>query len=112
MAYNINGTNYDFAVPMLIDGTTYVPLGNVSDALGGIVDWDNMAKIANVELGDRKVRVQADNPTVETPEGQYTLQAAPFIENGTLWVPVRFFQEVLKANMSVDGENITLNRNS
>ena len=110
MAYTINGNSYDFAVPMLMDGTTYVPLGNVSDALGGMVEWDNMAKIATVELGDRKVRVQADNANVETPEGQQTLQAAPYIDNNTLWVPVRFFEQILNARLSVSGDDITLDR--
>lgn len=110
MAYTINGNSYDFAVPMVMDGTTYVPLGNVSDALGGMVEWDNMAKIATVELGDRKVRVQADNASVETPEGQQTLQAAPFIDNNTLWVPARFFEQVLNARLSVSGDDITLDR--
>lgn len=111
MAYTINGMNFDFAVPMLIGGTTFVPLGNISDALGGFVEWDNMAKIATVELGSQKVRVQADNASVETPEGMKPLQAAPFIENATLWVPVRFFEQILGCSLSVSGDDISIARN-
>lgn len=111
MAYTINGNHYDFATPMSKDGTTFVPIGNVSDALGGIVDWDNMAKIATVEMGDRKVRVQADNPSVETSQGKQDLQAAPFIENDTLWVPVRFYEQLFDVRLSVNGDDITLDRN-
>jgi hypothetical protein len=111
MAYILNGQSYDFAVPMLIDGTTFVPLGNVADALGGIVDWDNMTKTATVEFGDQKVRVQADNPSVETSAGMESLQAAPFIDSSTLWIPVRFFQQILNCNIAVDGDNIQITRN-
>src|SRR5687768_2726105 len=111
MAYTLNGQSYDFAVPMLIDGTTFVPLGSVGDALGGIVDWDNMTKTATVEFGSNKVRVQADNPDVETAGGMESLQAAPFIESGTLWVPVRLFEQFLNCKIAVDGDNVTITRN-
>jgi hypothetical protein len=110
MPYTINGTNQDFAAPVVMNDTTFVPLANVADAVGAITEWDNMAKIASVELDALTVRVQADNPNVETPSGTVQLQAAPYLDNGVLWVPVRFFERALNCTIAVNGDNVQIDR--
>ena len=110
MPYTINGTPQNFAGPSLMGGTTFVPLANVADAIGGMVEWDNLTKVASVELGDKKARVQADSTTAEINGNTTGLQDAPYIDSGTLWVPVRFFEQVLGCKLSVAGDNVTLDR--
>jgi hypothetical protein len=110
MPYTINGQPQNFAEPKLIDGTTYVPLGNIVDTLGGYVTWDNYTKVASIELGDHKARVQSDSTTVEADGDQVELQAPPYIEGNALWVPVRFFQSALKCNIAIDGDKIEISR--
>ena len=109
MPYTINGSAASGVDEPILDGdTTYVPLAKITEMLGGYVTWDNMTKVASIELGSNKARVQANDPDVELNGQTETLQAAPYIEGTTLWVPVRFFSNVLGAKLSVDGDNITL----
>ncbi|MGC4042498.1 MAG: copper amine oxidase N-terminal domain-containing protein [Armatimonas sp.] len=108
MPYTIEGTGIDgIPEPILGEGTTFVPLANVSQALGGYANYDHESKIANIELGDYKVAVQADNPEVNISGQLVSLQAAPFIDQDTMWVPVRLFQ-TLGYTMNVDGDEVTL----
>jgi hypothetical protein len=110
MPYKVNGTDYNFPDPVLMEDTTFVPLGSVANTAGRYVTWDNLAKIATVELDEKQYRVQADNPKVETPNGYVELQAAPYIEGDALWVPVRFFEQALPCRIEVDGNNVTVQR--
>lgn len=109
MPYTINGTSRtDIPEPVLTDGTTYVPVGMISDLLGGYVTFDNMTKVATIELMGHKARLQADSTDVEVDGAMDSLQAAPYIDNNTMYVPVRFFSNQLGVSMSADGDNITL----
>lgn len=73
--------------------------------------WYNYTKVASLELGDHRARVQSDSATVEADGGQGELQAPPYIEGNALWVPVRFFQSVLKCSIAADGDKIEISRN-
>ena len=109
MPYTINGSAASGVDEPVLDGdTTFVPIAKITEMLGGYVTWDNMTKVASIELGSKKVRVQADDPDVEIDGQMETLQAAPYVEGTSMWVPVRFFSNVLGASLSVDGDNITL----
>lgn len=111
MPYTINGTSRsDIPEPVMTDGTTFVPVGMISDLLGGYVYFDNMTKVATVEMGDRKARLQADSTDVEIDGQIESLQAAPYIDNNTMYVPVRFFENQLGVSLSANGDNITLSR--
>lgn len=110
MPYIVNKTPYTFPEPQISQGTTFVPLGSVANTAGCYVSWDNLAKVATVELDGRQYRVMADNPKVETPDGMVELQAAPYIDNDLLWVPVRFFEQVLPCTVKVNGSNVEVER--
>jgi phage baseplate assembly protein gpV len=110
MPYNINGIEQTIPDPQMKDGTMFVPLADVSDTLGGYVDYDHESKTATVELGSSKARVTAADDSVEVDGQSVKLSAAPFIENDVMWVPVRFFQHAMHCDLKVDGESVTLNR--
>jgi hypothetical protein len=108
MPYTLEGTGIDgIPEPILGEGTTFVPLANVAQALGGYATYDHESKIANIELGDYKLQVQADNPEVNVSGQLISLQASPFIDQDTMWVPVRLFQ-TLGYQMTVDGDQVSL----
>ncbi|MGI8923839.1 MAG: copper amine oxidase N-terminal domain-containing protein [Fimbriimonadales bacterium] len=110
MPYTINGLEQTIPNPQMKDGTTFVPLADVSDTLGGYVDFDHESKTANVELGAKKAKVTANDISVESGGATISLQAAPYIENDTMWVPVRFFQHVFDCELNVDGDNVSIKR--
>lgn len=108
MPYTIEGIEIEgIAEPILGEGTTFVPLTNVSQALGGYADYDHATKVAHIKLGETEFYVQADNPIVEINGAPVELQAAPFIDVDSMFVPVRLFEK-LGFSMSVDGAHISL----
>ena len=108
MPYTIEGIAIEgITEPILGEGTTFVPLANVAQALGGYADFDHETKVAHITLGDYDFHVQADNPIVEINGTPVELQAAPFIEVDSMFVPVRLFEK-LGFSMSVDGDQISL----
>ena len=108
MPYTIEGIEMEgIADPFLGEGTTFVPLTNVAQSLGGYAEYDHETKVAQIKLGDIAFYVQADNPIVDINGTPVELQAAPFINVDSMFVPVRLF-ETLGYKMSVDGDHISL----
>jgi hypothetical protein len=108
MPYKIDGIVIDgIAEPVLGEGTTFVPLANVSQALGGYADFDHEAKVAKIELGAYVILVQADNPIIDINGTPVELQAAPYIEVDSMVVPVRLFEK-LGYTLQVEGSTISL----
>lgn len=108
MPYTIEGTAMeDIPEPIFGEGTTFVPLANVAQALGGYSNFDSDSKTALIELGDYKFAVQNENPTVDVDGQSLELQAPPFIDSDIMWVPVRLFEK-LGYNLAVDGDSISL----
>jgi hypothetical protein len=83
----------------------WVPLRSVAQALGAKVDYEPTNGVALLYHGDEVVTVKVNDANVDVSGTTHTLQAAPFVENGEAWVPVRFFQSVLGANVNVDIES-------
>ena len=108
MPYTLEGTAMEgIPEPILGEGTTFVPLANVAQGLGGYANYDHDSKTALIELGDFKLAVQNENTTVDVSGQALELQAPPFIEEDLLWVPVRLFEK-LGYNLTVDGDQISL----
>lgn len=110
MPYTINGQIQPFDEPVVQDNTTFVPLGNIVDVMGGFVEWDNLSKTATVEMNSRRFKLQDGSTQVESDGYQAEMQAAPFIQDDKLWVPVRFFENILGGSISVNGTDVTINR--
>lgn len=103
MPYTINGSGSSIgSEPRLKDGTMWVPLRDVSEALGGQVDYEPSNGVAIITHGDKIVTVKIGDPNVDVDGTSHTLQDAPFVEDGEAWVPVRFFNTTLGAGVNVD----------
>jgi hypothetical protein len=108
MPYKIEGIEIEgIAEPYLGEGTTFVPLANVSQALGGYADFDHETKVARIEIAGQVVSIQADNPIIDISGAAVELQAAPYIDVDSMFVPVRLFER-LGFKLSVDGASIAL----
>ena len=112
MPYNVNGEAVQLPEPVITDGTTFVPCADLANALGGYADWDNTAKIARIEIGDRVGHIHNGSSSVEVNGTTYDMKAEPYIETttSTLWVPVRVFRDAYGLTLSVDGESVTISR--
>lgn len=103
MPYTIDGVPYDLeAEPRLQDGTLWVPLRRLGEALGGKADWISPNKVAVLYLGDRIATLTIGDKTADVDGQQFELQDEPFLDNGETWVPVRFFERGLGYTLNAD----------
>ena len=111
MAYTLNGIAQDEGAlpePLAGDGVTFVPLAALVEMLGGYVTWDGATKTNSIELGTHKVTVTADNDSAESDGQAVALQAAPYLEENKMWVPVRFFESALNCEVHASDGNINI----
>lgn len=107
MPYTIQNREIDVDdEPVVRNGRTYVPLREVAEQLGGRVSWDNNAKQATVTIGKWVARFSPDSTRVDVSGTPVTLQSAPYVESGELWVPASFFHDAFGYEVSVNGQNI------
>ena len=88
--------------PQNKEGTLWVPLRALSQAVGAQVDWDPDNRVVNLYHKDRIIRVVPGDTTVTVDGEQQELQAAPYLAEGDTWVPVRFFNQPLGYALNVD----------
>ena len=110
MPYKVNGMDVSVPEPVLTDGTTFVPVADLANSLGGYVDWNHETKTARVEIGDKIGFIHSDNPIAEVGGEQVDLKASPYIEEGVLWAPVRVFRDGYGIGLVANGQDIELTR--
>ena len=94
MPYILNGIATEITEPELKDGTLWVPLRQVSQGLGGTMDWDPDNRVAILYLGLHIATLKIGDTTADVNGEKTELQAAPYLQDGETWVPVRFFNLV------------------
>lgn len=110
MPYTVNGMEVSLADPVLTDGTTFVPVADLANAMGGYVDWNHEAKSARIEIGDKVANVHNDEQLAEVGDTKVDLHAKPYLQDGVLWAPVRLFRDGFGIGLSVNGANVELTR--
>ena len=106
MPYMLNGEMLEVATePRVGDGTMYVPIRDVATALGGKVDFEPSNGVAIVYLDDKIATLQSNDPTVDVDGEKTELQAHPWIDNGEMMVPVRFFEGPMGYGLEADAKN-------
>lgn len=93
----VNGENVESDVPpLLVDGTTYVPIRAISEALGATVNYDTETKVATIALDEKTVTI--------TPNGKDVF----IVKNDRILVPVRFVSESFGKKVSWDQSTKTV----
>lgn len=98
--------------PLLIDGTTYLPVRAVSNALNLTIDWDDDTKSVlingeaeNAALGD-SVNIYIAGVKF-TPKNVNGDTVDPIILDGTTYLPIRAIGEAFDKNVTWDQETLT-----
>jgi len=79
--------------------TWFVPFRMTCEKLGipkDNISWNKNAKVASLKDNSAIITVAADSDIVEVNTVEVKLGKAPMLYNGTLYVPVDFFENVLK----------------
>lgn len=106
MPYMLNGELLEISgEPRLEAGTLWVPLRKLGAALGGNADWIAENKVVALYLNDHVVTLTVDDKTADIDGEQFELQAAPFVESGETWVPVRLFEHGLGYSLNTDPQS-------
>ncbi|NOU97976.1 hypothetical protein GC093_32825 [Paenibacillus sp. LMG 31456] len=106
---SLNGQPVSFSsMPLLIGSTLMVPLRDLSEALNVQVNWEDNAQSATAVKGDRSIKLTTNNVQAFRGEQQVNLDAAPLMQAGKLFVPLRFFSESFDFNVYWDALNQTV----
>ena len=105
----IDGTSVDVTPkPRLVDGTTFIPLRGVFEKLGAVVTFSAEDRSISIRKGQKQIHMQIGSKTATVNDRQVTLTAAPFTEDGSTFVPLRFAGESLDVDVTWDAAKRTV----
>ena len=98
----VNGEAIDAPRPFAVNGSLMLPLQPIAEALGYTVVDEG----SEVIITPGTIVTEGVNSYYRGREAARELSAAPVIQDGTMFVPMEFFQEILSAVASVTDGNI------
>ncbi len=91
--------------PTVVNDRTYLPLRFVVDEIvGGEVDWNKETQTVTVIKGSKEAVVTIGSNVAKINGINMTLEAPPFIKNGTTMLPVRFMSENFGIDTAYDSK--------
>lgn len=89
-ALSIDGEIHELPVqPLLYQGVSYAPVRALFERLGADVLWDDEARAAKVQLGERTLEIRPGKTEAQLDASAVPLAAAARIVGESLFVPIR-----------------------
>jgi len=113
----IDGQRIEFQdqPPIIIDGSTFVPIRAAAEHIGLTVTWNQAAQTVNLLSNDVAVGLQAGSNLVLVADARtgmeirrHTLNASPRIHNGRLILPIRVIMEEFGCEVDWDPATRTI----
>ncbi|ALS21976.1 copper amine oxidase N-terminal domain-containing protein [Paenibacillus naphthalenovorans] len=82
-------------LPILVDGTTLVPMRKIFESLGAEIEWHAETSTVTAHKGQTTIQLTIDSDSAIINGELTKLDAPPIIKNGVTLVPVRFISESL-----------------
>lgn len=109
----LTDANGNTVEPFIQNGTTYVPLRGISQALGCQVEWDGNNRVIKIyqnkpsndsvfHNSDDNIKVYIDDEEIELKDANGTT-VKPFIIDGTTFIPLRGVSQALGCQVEWDG---------
>lgn len=102
----VNGTKVESETPaVIVEGSTMLPFRAIFNALGvsdDSIKWNQNSQCIEVRSGDKYIFLLIGSTGAIVNDNFITLNAAPYVENGRTFVPVRFVSETLDADVKWD----------
>ncbi len=89
--------------PVILNGTTMVPMRDVFEALGAKVNWDGSTKTITAVRSNKVINLTVGSSDALVNNSTVSLSEAPYVSAGTTMVPLRFVSEALGAKVNWDG---------
>lgn len=80
--------------PYIENGTTFVPVRFISEALGGKVTWDEAAQTVSVKLNGKTIKLTVGNNVIDVDGEAKTISAAPMHKDNRVFLPLRAMGEL------------------
>ncbi|OXM17038.1 ABC transporter substrate-binding protein [Paenibacillus herberti] len=100
------------ASPIMVSGRTLVPYSSIIKSLGGTASWSSATKSVFATSGSVKVKLTVGSKTAYINNKATTLDAAPVIQNGKTFVPLRLLTEAFGKWVNWSGASRTVAINS
>lgn len=101
----VGGQAYKLDVaPLLLDGTTYLPLRFVTEAMGAQIDWDAALKRVTVLRGGQMLDMWVGRKDYLLNGTRKQSEVAPITRSGRTLVPIRLVSEQLGLVVNWDGK--------
>ena len=91
--------------PVIIEGSTLVPMRKIFEELGATVLWDEKSKTATSTSDGTTVEIQIDSSVMRINDTEKTLNVPAQLINGRTLVPVRAVSEAFGCEVEWDGTN-------
>jgi putative aldouronate transport system substrate-binding protein len=86
--------------PFIINGSVYVPVRAIADAMDIDIEWNPDTKTVTASTGDTQLKMQIGSNTVLINSKKFTMNGQAVIKNGRTFIPVRFFCEAFGADVN------------
>lgn len=93
-------------VPKVANDRVFVPLRFVADAIGAVVEWNEEYRTVDLNYRGREITLTEGFAEYGVDGVYRKLDAAPFIEHGRLYVPIRAISEAFSKNVLWTDEQI------
>ncbi|MBM7566489.1 stalk domain-containing protein [Paenibacillus sacheonensis] len=90
--------------PLLLDGTTYLPLRFVTEAMGAQIDWDPVLKRVSMLRGGQFMEMVVGSKDFVLTGVRKQSEVAPIMRSGRTLVPIRLVSEQLGLVVNWDGK--------
>jgi lysophospholipase L1-like esterase len=105
----LDGENLDFPIePFITEGTTFVPMRSIFEALGASVEWNGDTSTVTSRKNDTEVNITIGSTSVYKNGEEEILKAAPMIIEDHTMVPLRFISESFGCTVDWDGDTQTI----
>lgn len=109
----LDGKTLDFPVePFISEGTTFVPMRVIFEALGAKIDWNGTTKTVTSVKNGTEINISIGSRDVYKNGIKKTLLAAPVIIDDYTMVPLRFVSESFGCEVDWNGNTQTVTINS
>jgi hypothetical protein len=95
--------------PVIKEGRTLIPVRAVSEAMGAIVEYDDVEKIVTITKDGKIIVFSLAEGTVTVNEETVEIDVPAEIMNNRTMVPLRFIAEKLELSVEWDQETQTIN---
>lgn len=90
--------------PIVINGTTFVPVRAIAEMTGSTVWWNNDSKTVGLEKDNTKIAFIIGASTANVNGNSVSIPTT-FVKNGTTFVPIRFVSELMGLKVDWDSAN-------